>query len=96
MTDSIDTSRRALTLGLATALLTPASAVAQATALGNTGATLPVSGTLTAEAKLTSPSKSLFLNNLRKNSPWTRTWCISWRRKKARCRKVCFRTLKMD
>jgi selenocysteine lyase/cysteine desulfurase len=51
MTDLIDTSRRAMTFGLATALLTPAAAMAQTTALGKTGATAPVSGSLTAEAK---------------------------------------------
>ena len=50
MTDQIDTSRRAMTLGLATAFLTPTMAQAQTTALGQTGATLPVSGSLTAEA----------------------------------------------
>jgi hypothetical protein len=39
MTDTVDTSRRAMTFGLATAFLTPAAAMAQATALGKTGAT---------------------------------------------------------
>jgi selenocysteine lyase/cysteine desulfurase len=40
-----------MTLGLATAFLTPAATLAQTTALGKTGATSPVSGSLTDDAK---------------------------------------------
>jgi hypothetical protein len=51
MTDQIDTSRRAMTLGLATAFLTPTLAQAQAPALGKTGETSPVAGQLSADAQ---------------------------------------------
>ena len=51
MTDTVNTSRRAMTLGLATAFLTPAATLAQTTALGKAGATPPVSGSLTDNAK---------------------------------------------
>ena len=51
MTEQINTSRRAMTLGLATAVLTPVVAQAQTSALGKTGDTVPVAGKLSAETQ---------------------------------------------
>ena len=51
MTEQIDRSRRAMTLGLASTLLAPVAAQGQSTALGKTGDTLPSAGALGAEAQ---------------------------------------------
>ncbi len=64
MSKPYDESRRSITLGLASALIAPSSAKAQALALGNTGGVAPTNGALTEEQRAYFATEEPFFRQL--------------------------------